>query len=60
MHITSFNEWREDSGIEPRVITGPTTQDTSASGNKYTPGLVYQGFGTTYVDIIREELLRVP
>jgi hypothetical protein len=60
MHTTSFNEWREDSELEPTVISSPTTQDTSASGSQYTPGLVYPGFGTTYFDIIREELLKVP
>lgn len=60
MHITSFNEWREDSEIEPTVITGPTTQDTSPSGTQYTQGLIYQGYGTTYLDIIREELANVP
>jgi hypothetical protein len=60
MHITSFNEWREDSEIEPTVITGPTTKDTSASGTQYTQGLIYQGFGTTYLDILREELANAP
>jgi hypothetical protein len=60
MHITSFNEWREDTDIEPTVITGPTTRDTSPSGIQYTQGLVYQGFGTTYLDILREELANAP
>jgi hypothetical protein len=60
MHITSFNEWREDTEIEPTVITAPTTQDTSASGTQYTQGLIYQGYGTTYLDIIREELANAP
>jgi hypothetical protein len=31
----------------------PNNTDTSASGNRYTQGLVCQGFGTTYLDIIR-------
>ena len=60
MHITSFNEWREDTEIEPTVVTAPTTQDTSPSGNQYTQGLIYQGYGTTYLDIIREELANTP
>jgi hypothetical protein len=60
IHITSFNEWREDSEIEPTVMTGTTTRDTSASGNQYTQGLVYQGYGTTYLDILREELANAP
>jgi len=58
--ITSFNEWREDTDIEPTIITGPTTRDTSPSGIQYTQGLVYQGFGTTYLDILREELANAP
>ena len=36
IHITSFNEWHEDTEIEPSVVTGPTTTDTSATGSQYT------------------------
>ena len=54
--VSLFNEWREDSEIEPTVTMGATTRDTSASGNQYTQGLVYQGYGTTHPDILREEL----
>jgi hypothetical protein len=60
MHITSLNEWREDGEIEPTVTTAPTTEDTSASGTPYTQGLIYLGYGTTYLDIIREELANAP
>jgi glycoprotein endo-alpha-1,2-mannosidase len=56
IHITTFNEWHEDTEIEPSVVTGPTTTDTSATGMQYTQGLVYQGFGTTYLDILRNEI----
>jgi hypothetical protein len=56
IHITSFNEWHEDTEIEPSVVTGPTTTDTSATGSQDTQGLVYQGFGTTYLDILRNEI----
>ena len=59
MRITSLNEWREDSEVEPTDITGPITQDTSASGNKYTQRLVYQRFGTSHLDIIGQELAQL-
>lgn len=54
IHITTFNEWHEDTEIEPSVVTAPTTVDDSPSGTQYTQGLVYQGFGTTYLDILRD------
>jgi glycoprotein endo-alpha-1,2-mannosidase len=54
IHITTFNEWHEDTQIEPTVVTGPTTADSSPSGSQYTQGLVYQGYGTTYLDILRD------
>jgi glycoprotein endo-alpha-1,2-mannosidase len=53
IHITTFNEWHEDTQIEPSVVTAPTTTDTSPSGSQYTQGLVYEGYGTTYLDILR-------
>jgi glycoprotein endo-alpha-1,2-mannosidase len=55
-HITTFNEWHEDTQIEPSVITAPTTTDTSSTGSQYTQGLVYQGYGTTYLDILRTQM----
>jgi glycoprotein endo-alpha-1,2-mannosidase len=56
IHITSFNEWHEDTELEPTVITVPTTTDTSSTGSQYTQGLVYQGYGTDYLDILRNEI----
>jgi hypothetical protein len=56
IHITTFNEWHEDTQIEPSVVTGPTTTDTSPTGSQYTQGVVYQGYGTTYLDILRNEI----
>jgi hypothetical protein len=56
IHITSFNEWLEDTEIEPAVVTDPTTLDISPTGSEFTQGLKYQGFGTTYLDILRSQL----
>jgi len=56
IHITSFNEWHEDTELEPTVVTAPTTTDTSPTGSQYTQGLVYQGYGTKYLDILRSEI----
>ena len=56
IHITTFNEWHEDTQIEPSVLTAPTSTDTSPTGSQYTQGLVYQGYGTTYLDIIRNQI----
>jgi glycoprotein endo-alpha-1,2-mannosidase len=56
IHITTFNEWHEDTQIEPSVVTGATTTDTSATGSQYSQGLVYQGYGTTYLDILRNAI----
>jgi len=53
IHISTFNEWHEDTELEPSVVTIPTTTDTSPSGTQFTQGLVYQGYGTTYLDILR-------
>jgi glycoprotein endo-alpha-1,2-mannosidase len=56
IHITSFNEWHEDTQLEPSVVTAPTSTDTSLTGSQYTQGLVYQGYGTKYLDILRNAI----
>jgi GNAT superfamily N-acetyltransferase len=53
--ITSWNEWNEDTAIEPLAPSPPTSDD--ASGRRFfTQGYSYEGFGTTYVDIVRDRL----
>jgi hypothetical protein len=54
--ITSFNEWHEDTQIEPTTGTsGTTALDDSPSGIDYTQGDRYTDYGYLYIDILREE-----
>ena len=53
--ITSWNEWNEDTAIEP-VATSPPTADDVSGRRLFTQGYAYEGFGTTYVDIVSDRL----
>lgn len=53
--VTSWNEWHEDTQIEPVCPADPTSQDDSASGTDLTQGLVYEGYATRYLDILHQE-----
>ncbi len=57
--ITSFNEWNEDSAIEPVRPAKPTAEDISPSGRLYTQGYVYEGYGWTYLEVIRDKVVAV-
>ena len=52
--ITSFNEWHEDTQIEPVNIANATSVDISSTGKAYTSGLEYEGYGENYLEILRE------
>lgn len=54
--ITSWNEWHEDTQIEPVAAASPTSQDDSDSKQDYTSGLEYEGYGMRYLDILKEAL----
>lgn len=54
--VTSWNEWHEDTQIEPVAVADPTSKDDSNSGQKYTAGLEYEGYGMRYLDILKEAL----
>jgi len=58
MLITSWNEWNEDTAIEPGAGGAPTTTDTSPSGTAYTQGYRYEGYGTRYLEILCERTCR--
>jgi hypothetical protein len=54
--VTSFNEWHEDTQIEPTMGTaGKTNKDDSTSGSEYTQGDYYTDYGYLYLDILSEE-----
>jgi len=53
--INSWNEWHEDTQIEPVAPASPTSSDVSGTG-VYTWGLEYEGYGTKYLDILKEAL----
>ena len=53
--VTSWNEWHEDTQIEPVASASATTLDNSSTGNYYTNGLPYEGYDDLYLRILREE-----
>lgn len=57
--ITSWNEWNEDTAIEPLTPSSATTRDFSGSSDRFTCGYSYVGFGKTYLNIIRDKVVAV-
>jgi len=55
MLVTSWNEWSEDTAIEPVAAAPATSSDQSRSGAIYTQGYRYEGYGNRYLDILREK-----
>ena len=51
--ITTWNEWNEDTGVEPETSTAATTRDDSPQGSFYTQGYRYGGQATSELDMIR-------
>ena len=51
--ITSFNEWHEDTQIEPTVVTPATSEDDTGS-ERLTSGYLYQGYGESHLQLVRE------
>lgn len=48
--INSFNEWHEDTQIEP-----VKTAEATALPDELTNGVDYEGYGFLYLDIVKEE-----
>lgn|GEM_PF-1678764 len=55
MMISTWNEWHEDTQIEPTIVTEPTNEDASGQGF-YTGGFTYEGYGTTLLKVTRDLL----
>ena len=55
--VNSFNEWHEDTQIEPTIISPATNTDDTPTGKGYTAGYYYEGYGNLYLDILREKTL---
>ena len=55
--VTSFNEWYEDTQIEPTSgkAKSPTSKDNSKSGNFFTEDNLYYDYGPLYLDILRSK-----
>ncbi len=53
--VTSWNEWNEDTAIEP-LVPAPATAEDASGTRKITQGFAYPGFGTDYLDVLREHL----
>ena len=51
--VTSWNEWNEDTAIQP-VGGVPTSRDDSANGTEYTQGYTYGGEGDADLDAVRD------
>jgi len=51
--ISTWNEWNEDTGVEPETSTAATTRDDSPTGSFYTQGYRYGGPATPELDVIR-------
>jgi glycoprotein endo-alpha-1,2-mannosidase len=52
--ITSWNEWNEQTAIEPGRSSALTAADDSPSGTFYTQGYPYGGPGSALLDVVRQ------
>lgn len=52
--VTSWNEWNEDTGIEPLAAAPPTVSDSATDGISRTGGVAYAGSGTLYLEVLRD------
>ena len=53
--VNSFNEWHEDTQIEPTIVAPATNADDTPTGRDFTAGYEYEGYGNLYLDILRQK-----
>lgn len=57
--VTSWNEWNEDTAIEPLADAAPTRVDGSTEKDFFTRGYAYAGHGLAYLRTIRDQVVAV-
>lgn len=57
--LTSWNEWNEDTAIEPMKPSPDTNKDKGDSGKDYTCDYTFCGYGMKYLEIIRDKVVGV-
>ena len=55
--VTSWNEWNEDTAIEPVAESPARSRDITGEG--YTQGYEYSGYDTRYLEIIRDKVVAI-
>jgi glycoprotein endo-alpha-1,2-mannosidase len=55
--VNSFNEWHEDTQIEPTIVAPATNTDDTPTGHDFTANYHYEGYGNLYLDILRDKTL---
>jgi glycoprotein endo-alpha-1,2-mannosidase len=53
--VTAWNEWNEDSGVQP-VPGVATNKDDSPTGNEYTQGYTYGDEGDSALKVLRKDI----
>lgn len=57
--ITSWNEWIENTAIEPVKPSPVSSLDKGSGGTNYTCGYKFSGYGMTYLEVIRDKVVAV-
>jgi hypothetical protein len=56
--VSTFNEWHEDTQIEPTIVASPTTMDDQSGA--LAQGYSYSGYGNLYLDELRAATVPEP